>query len=507
MSIQAWSFLVSRNPYIDYRTIVAPDFICAAGIPNLLARAADGELTEIGHAICRRIEGSDVEDFTIIFRVIEAKGDYINSTERNNILKDSFGREIYLIEGLVVKGTDKVSITNEDMENAHEQVKASYQKFWEYTDIPMVESSSCFSLKNIESIKDSDLLNIEEIQLLKVNSKKKSVQNSSWKLERKIQLDPEVRSIAFSPTEDKLVVRGHNTLVEIYSLIDYKKVNSVNKKTISLLNLNFDKDKAISFSSDGKWLAFSILGFADNNKVLVWNVEANQMQNIYEGHAIGDFGRIRSITFNRDCTLIASASKDSTVKIWDLNTEKLYASLKTEKPVNTVSFSPEGSVLVSGTSDGNIEIWDVKSKSRLDILKSNLSSINSVAFSSDGSMLAIGGEDNWADADWECHNSDSVNAKFLQILDMKTNEVIYVLDGHSEQVNSVAFSPNGQVLATGSDDGNVKLWDVNSGKEILTLSSQDNKDLTSEITSVAFSSDGQLLASSSVDGYVTIWRS
>jgi WD40 repeat protein len=509
MSIEAWAFLVSRNPYIDYRTIVAPDFICAAGIPNLLARAADGELTEIGHAICRRIEGSDVEDFTIIFRVIEAKGAYINSTDGNNILKDSFGREIYLIEGLVVKGTDKVSITNEDLENAHEQVKASYQKFWEYTDIPMVESSSCFSLKNVESIKDSDLLNIEEIQPLKVNSKKKSVQISSWECEKKICLDFRVSSIAFSPNENQIVVRGYNPLAEIYSLIDYTKINSIDRRLRGLFNfdnlLNFDRDRAISFSPDGKLLAFSIIEGTDNNNILVWNVDLHQEKIIFKGHRFGPFGRIYSIAFNRDCNLLASSSQDSTTRLWDLATGEQYGTLQNEEPVYSISFSPKDSILVCGSSGGNVEIWDVKSKSRLDILKSNLSSINSVAFSSDGSMLAIGGDDNWVDGKYR--NSDFVNAKFLQILDMKTKKVSYVLDGHSDQVNSVAFSLNGQVLASGSKDGNVKLWDVNSGKEILTLLPQINEKPPSEITSVAFSPDGQLLASSSMDGYVTIWRS
>ena len=113
-------------------------------------------------------------------------------------------------------------------------------------------------------------------------------------------------------------------------------------------------------------------------------------------------------------------------------------------------------------------------------------------------MLAVGGSSSWVDAK---------DPKYLEIWDMKTKEVVYVLDGHNDQVNSVAFSPNGQVLASGSNDGNVKLWDVNSGKEILTLSPQTNEESASMITSVAFSPDGQLLASGSKSGYVTIWRS
>lgn len=500
MSIEAWAFLVSRNPYIDYRTIVAPDFICAAGIPNLLARAADGELTEIGNAIYRRIEGSDVEDFTIIFRVIEAKGDYINSTEGNNILKDSFGREIYLIEGLVVKGTDKVSITNEDLEKAHEQVKASYQKFWEYTDIPMVESSSCFSLKNVESIKDSDLLNIEEIQPLKVNSKKKAVQNSSWVVERKLNFSFAVSSIAFSPSEHKIAVRGYNPFLEMWDFNNNRQISSVDKRLMAVPY--FDHDKAIIFSPDGKLIVFSSIEGADCNNILLWNVETLQESIFFRINPfnpfLGSSSRIHSFAFSNNGNVLASASKDGIVNMWNISTKEQYPSLMHHNSVYTIAFTPTDFVFASGDSKGYLQLWDIKSHISIDRFKSKqLSSINSIAFSSDSLMLAVGGNSSWVDAK---------DPKYLEIWDMKTKDVIYVLDGHKDQVNSVAFSPNGQVLASGSNDGSVKLWDVNSGKEISTLYSQDNKDLTSEITSVAFSPDG-LLASGSMGGHVTIWRS
>lgn len=70
MSIEVWPFLVSRNPIIDYRTVVAPDFICKAGIAKLLARVAEGDLTQPGFAIRREILGSKEGNFTVVFRVI-----------------------------------------------------------------------------------------------------------------------------------------------------------------------------------------------------------------------------------------------------------------------------------------------------------------------------------------------------------------------------------------------------------------------------------------------------
>jgi len=493
MSIEAWPFLVSRNPYLDYRTIVAPDFICAAGIPNLLARAADGELTDPGHAIRRKIEGSEFGDFSIVFRVVQALEEYINPEGGENFLKDSFGREIYLLEGLVIKGTNHVSITNENLEDVHTQVRLSYQKFWDCIDVPPVEPSSHFYLKTNESSEVSPLLNIEETQPLKVSSNKKISQDTSWKIERKLSFDFRVSSIAFSPSEKKIAVRGYNPFVEIWSLSDYKRIDSVDNKLIFVND--FDHDRAIVFSPNGKLIAFSAIQSAECNNVLLWNVDSWQEESVFKGRRVSPASRIHAVAFSKDGQLLASASKDGTVKLWDISTKEQYASLQHQNSICAIAFSPKDFILASGDSKGCVEFWDVNSKKRLDILQSKeFSSVNSIAFNFNGSILAVGGDGGWTEG------------KHLEIWDVGSKKVIHFLVGHSDPVNSVAFSPNGQLLASGSKDGSVKLWDVNSGEEILTISEQNEGDSSSKITSVAFSSDGQLLASSNVDGIVTIWR-
>jgi WD40 repeat protein len=88
-----------------------------------------------------------------------------------------------------------------------------------------------------------------------------------------------------------------------------------------------------------------------------------------------------------------------------------------------------------------------------------------------------------------------------------SKKVIHLLTGHSDPVKSVVFSPDSQTLASGSEDGSVKIWDVNSGKELLTLSEKNYQGVVKKITSVAFSPNGQILASSSIDGTITIWKS
>ena len=145
MSTQAWSFLVSRNPSLDYRTIVAPDFICQAGIPNLLARVAEGNLTEQGSAICRIVYGSKANDFTIIFRVVRATKKEIGLPTGDEVLKDQFGREIHLIEGIVLRDMNEVSIPQKVLDQAHLQLIESYRRFWDIVEPPSVISSSSFA--------------------------------------------------------------------------------------------------------------------------------------------------------------------------------------------------------------------------------------------------------------------------------------------------------------------------------------------------------------------------
>jgi WD40 repeat protein len=109
--------------------------------------------------------------------------------------------------------------------------------------------------------------------------------------------------------------------------------------------------------------------------------------------------------------------------------------------------------------------------------------VSAVSFSPDGKLLASGGADNT-----------------VRLWDVETGKEIKTLSGHTNKVWGVSFSPDGKLLATGSDDKTVRLWDVATGQQINTLIGHIN-----ELTTVSFSPDGKLLASGSRDKTVKLW--
>ncbi|NWF61537.1 MAG: protein kinase [Fischerella sp.] len=125
----------------------------------------------------------------------------------------------------------------------------------------------------------------------------------------------------------------------------------------------------------------------------------------------------------------------------------------------------------------------VKNSDQTNTLKGHASDVNSVTFSPDGQKLATGSDD-----------------KTIKVWNVATKEEILTLKGHSEWVWSLAFSPDGQTLASAGADKTIKIWNLATNKEIRTL-----KGHAAGVTSIAFSPDGKTLASGSLDNTVKLW--
>ena len=187
---------------------------------------------------------------------------------------------------------------------------------------------------------------------------------------------------------------------------------------------------------------------------------------------------VRSVSFSPDGTVLASVSADGSVKLWDIETETDIATLPSSDPG---AFSPDGKTFASITGF-EIELWDLEKRRTVATLEGHSEAVWTVSFSPDGSILASGSGD-----------------ETVKLWDTVTGKPLATLEGHSDRVTSVSFSPDGGILATGSGDETVKLWDVATRQEIATLEGHNDV-----VWFLLFSPDRELLASVS-DRMIKLW--
>ena len=194
------------------------------------------------------------------------------------------------------------------------------------------------------------------------------------------------------------------------------------------------------------------------------------------GHGAGLWG----VTISADGEIIASASDDKTVKLWNKNGKLLKTLTDHNSGVLGVTFSPDAEIIASADEHGNILLWH-KSGKLLRTLKGHSGGVLGVAISPDGKMIASASRDRTAKL-W------SINGKLLK-----------TLKGHSSTVVDVAISADGEIIASASNDKTVKLWSKN-GKLLKTLISH-----TGEVRAVTISPDGKIIASAGGDRTVKLW--
>ncbi|MDZ7950492.1 NB-ARC domain-containing protein [Nostoc sp. DedQUE09] len=156
---------------------------------------------------------------------------------------------------------------------------------------------------------------------------------------------------------------------------------------------------------------------------------------------------------------------------------------QTNAGILSAAFSGDGKLLATGT-DNEICLWQVADSQQLLYYRGHTGWVVSVAFSLDGQILASGSNDHT-----------------IKLWDIQTGQCLKTLRGHSSWVQCVAFNPDGQILASGSNDHTIKLWNIQTGQCFKTLQGHKGR-----VLSVAFSPDRQTLVSSGEDQTVRLWN-
>jgi WD40 repeat protein len=229
-----------------------------------------------------------------------------------------------------------------------------------------------------------------------------------------------------------------------------------------------------------------------SGSIALWTQAELRKGEGYSHKLQGHHEKVVSVAFSgssQQQQLLASGSLDWTVRLWDTHTRECVAVLEGHTwTVLSVAFSPDGRLLASASYDGTVQLWDVverRATSPIDVLQ-HTDWVWSVSFSPDGRQLASGSSD--------------CKVRLWSVPEGVPGPVLQ----HARDVFCVAFSPvvGSNVLATGSSDHFVRLWDVSGINQHMLCELQGHSDY---IMSVAFSPDGSQLVSGSCDGTLRLW--
>ncbi|MGK7938057.1 MAG: caspase family protein [Xenococcaceae cyanobacterium] len=284
-----------------------------------------------------------------------------------------------------------------------------------------------------------------------------------------------LHGVIFNPKDNKiLTARGYGNVTFWNKDGTYIKTDRWHSRQINTFKFIPDSKLIVSASRDGSVKIFRV----DSNKIESLKMPPGELK---QNHVL-------AVSFSPDRKIFVTGDNKGKIKIWKQDGSSLETSEKHHKSVRGLSFSPDGEVFASGSLDGTVKLWNINGSLERTLLDNDNDSklrVFGVAFSPDKDpdkqIIAV-----------------RINKNQVKLLD-RDGEEQAVLKGHKRYIRAVAFSPDGKLIATASYDQTVKIWDRN-GQYKKTFYGHNDR-----VIGLAFSPDGNRIASASDDKTVLLW--